>query len=113
MGDQPLARTDLDGIIVNFTMTLTALTELMATLITQVKNTNYNTNQRRDMRKEPIRVPWGGNNHVVIGENSSSEEEESDEEEILDHGNRHNHNYRVKMGIPLFYKTMRVKEFMD
>ncbi|CAI8613582.1 unnamed protein product [Vicia faba] len=67
---------------------------------------------------EPIGVLRGGNNCVIFVENSSfeeeeEEEEEPDEDEINDHGNQHNHDYRVKVDIPLFYKTIGVEEFLD
>ncbi|KAI5416149.1 hypothetical protein KIW84_041261 [Lathyrus oleraceus] len=79
-----------------------------------VNNDKNNGNQRSDRGGEHVRVLRGGNNHhVIITENSSSEEEDPYEEDVLDHGNRHNHDYRVKVDIPLFYGTMRVKEFLD
>ncbi|CAI8611893.1 unnamed protein product [Vicia faba] len=49
----------------------------------------------------------------VIVANSSSEEEEPYEEEVVDHENQHNHDYRVKVDIPLFYGTMGVEEFLN
>lgn len=54
---------------------------------------NNNENQRRDMVGEQVSILRGGNNHrVVIVENLSSEEEPY-EEEVVDHGNRDNHDY--------------------
>lgn len=55
----------------------------------------------------------GGNHHVVIGENLSFEEEKPYEEEVVAHGNqKYNHDYQVKADISLFYRTMRVREFL-
>lgn len=114
MGDQPLTRADLQGFITTFTMTLTTLTEQMMTLAYQMNNANNNGNQRKDKRREPVRVMQGGNNYVVIDANLSSKEEESDKEEIVDHRNQeNNHNYRVKVDIPLFYRTIKVEDFLD
>ncbi|CAI8608596.1 unnamed protein product [Vicia faba] len=107
------SRADLEEITAVFTVTLTALIEQMTNLANQVKNNN-NMNQRRDMRREHVRLPRGGNNHrVFIAENLSSEEEESYEEEVVDHGKRHNHDYRGNANILLFYETMGMKEFLD
>ena len=44
MGDQSVTREDLEKIIAAFTTTLTALTEQIATLATQVNNVNNNEN---------------------------------------------------------------------
>ncbi|KAI5401864.1 hypothetical protein KIW84_066358 [Lathyrus oleraceus] len=74
---------------------------------------NNNGNQRRDGRKEPVRVLRSGNNCVIFVENLSSEEEQPDKEKVVDHGNQHNHDYRVKDDIPLFYETMAVDEFLN
>ena len=75
-----------------------------------MNNDKNNGNQRSDRGGEHVRVLRGGNNHhVIITENSSSEEEDPYEEDVLDHGNRHNHDYRVKVDIPLLYGTMGVE----
>lgn len=66
MRDQPLTREDLEGITAAFTTVLIALTGYMATLKNQVDNSNNNGNQQKDKRREPIKVPQGGNNCVAI-----------------------------------------------
>lgn len=45
----------------------------------------------------------GGNNHAIIVEILTFEEEEPDDKEIIDHVNwEYNHDYLVKVDIPLF-----------
>lgn len=43
----------------------------------------------------------------------SYEDEEPYVEGVVDHGNQHNHDYRVNADISLFYGTMRMEEFLD
>lgn len=86
----------------------------MENLENQVNNGNNNGNQRRDTGGEHVRVLQAGNNRrVVIAENLSSKKEEPYEEEIVDHGNQHNHDYRVKVDILLFNEIMGAEEFLD
>lgn len=78
----------------------------MKNLANQVNNSNNNENQQIYRGGEHVRVPQGGKNHrAVIAKNSSSEEEPY-KEKVVDHRNRHNHNYQVKVDIPLFFRTM-------
>ena len=105
MGDQPVTRAELEGL----SAAITALTNQVAGLATQMNNlvANNNDNQGGDRREQNWR-PRAIINQA--GSSSSSEEEESvDEEE--DHQNRQ--DYRVKVDIPLFYGTMGVDEFLD
>lgn len=68
-------RADLEGITAAFTTSLTALTNQMTALTTQLNNNaaNNNINQRRDMREEHNNRQRGGVNQA--GDSSSSEEE--------------------------------------
>lgn len=95
-------------------MTLTTLTEQMATLALRWTTSVTTKFSEETYEVKEIRVPWGGNNCVVIAKNSSSGGEKSYEEEVLICGNRQdNHDYRVKDDIPFFYETMWVEEFLD
>lgn len=78
-----------------------------------MNNATNNGRHQRNKGGDPIRVLQGGNNEVVIVENSSSKEEEFYKEEVVVCRNRQdNHDYRVKVDIPLFYEMMGVKEFL-
>ncbi|KAI5415316.1 hypothetical protein KIW84_040674 [Lathyrus oleraceus] len=83
MRDQSVTIANLERIIVTFTTVLTALTEQMTTLATKVNNVNNNRNLRRDKEE----------NKLGLCED--------------------NHDYRVKVDIMLFYRTMGVEEFLD
>lgn len=58
-------------------------------------------------------VSRDGNNPAIIAENLSFEEEEFDEVEIVYLGKWHNHDYRMKADIPLFYITIGMEGFLD
>lgn len=90
-----MTRADLKGISAAFTVTLTALTEQTLNLENELNNTNNNGNQRRDKGGEHVKIMRGGNNHrAVIVESLSSQEEEHYKEDVVDHGYRHNHDYK-------------------
>ncbi|KAG7586297.1 Integrase catalytic core [Arabidopsis thaliana x Arabidopsis arenosa] len=139
MADQSLTKADLQGFTEAVTSALTAMTNQMAILTTELKNVNnndnqqrgregeqidLNENQRRGRERDPIMVNENQHrnrgrgiprvdNRVIINENSSSDEEEFVEEEVEQRNRQNNHDYRVKADIPLFYGTIGVEDFLD
>ncbi|KAL9659458.1 hypothetical protein QQ045_024264 [Rhodiola kirilowii] len=84
-------------------MTLTALTNHISALTRRVNN---HKSRCRDGREELNRVPRVESNYTTIFANLSLEEK-------VDHVDRHNkYDCRVS-NIPLVYRNMRVKEFLN
>ncbi|CAN0918319.1 hypothetical protein LINGRAHAP2_LOCUS30803 [Linum grandiflorum] len=81
----------------------------MATLTERVKANDGGRNRgRRDGQRRQQR------RDVSVRANSDSNSEDKNMEADQGGGNQQNHNdYLVKADIPLFYRTMRVEEFLD
>nr|XP_011465829.1 PREDICTED: uncharacterized protein LOC105351921 [Fragaria vesca subsp. vesca] len=109
MGDQPITRTDLEGILEGVTATFTAA---LATLTNQVNElkTNNNNKKRGEGRAIPQpRVPRGRGTKIVDSSESDSEDEAVDHEQL----GQDDKDFRMKVGIPFFNGMMNVEEFLD
>ncbi|KAG2315649.1 hypothetical protein Bca52824_018771 [Brassica carinata] len=120
MADQPATKADLEGFTGSLreaTTNLTVVTAQLANLVTALNNqvaafpNQFNNAGQRGGERGPIQGQQGRNNRDVVVDNSCSEEES--EEEIVEGNQQNNHDYRVKVDIPLFYGTMGVEEFLD
>ncbi|XP_004310205.1 PREDICTED: geraniol 8-hydroxylase-like [Fragaria vesca subsp. vesca] len=109
MGDTPITRADLEGILEGVTANFTAA---LATLTSQVNElkTDNNNRKRGEGRAIPQHMVPRGRGTTIA---SSSESDSEDEVVDLAQLGQDDKDFRMKVDIPFFNGMMNVEEFLD
>ncbi|KAL6193133.1 hypothetical protein ACLB2K_034217 [Fragaria x ananassa] len=109
MGDAPITRADLEGILQGVTANFTAALATLTSQVNELKTDNNNRKRGEGRAIPQHRVPRGRGTTIA----SSSESDSEDEVVDLAQLGQDDKDFRMKVDIPFFIGMMNVEEFLD
>nr|XP_011459809.1 PREDICTED: uncharacterized protein LOC105350104 [Fragaria vesca subsp. vesca] len=109
MGDEPITRADLEGILEGVTATFTTALATLTNQVNELKTDNNNKKRGEGRAIPQPRVPRGRGTKIANSSESDSEDEAVDPEQL----GQDDKDFRMKVDIPFFNGKMNVEEFLD